>query len=93
MGTSQCEGNFYRNLKIISVEQRLTGLRQGTLISFQGSRDAAQKSVAEPSDWIHSLMTTFKKALDEDKLQGIKGIGPKTLDTMRHYVSKHESRD
>ncbi len=32
----------------------------------------------------------LKKALDEDKLQGIKGIGPKTLDTMRQYVSEHD---
>jgi len=34
-----------------------------------------------------------KKALDEDKLQDIKGIGQKTLDTMRRYVSEHESRN
>lgn len=31
----------------------------------------------------------LKKALDEDRLQDIKGIGKKTLDTMRNYVSKH----
>jgi len=31
----------------------------------------------------------LKKALDEDKLQDIKGIGKKTLDTMRRYVSEH----
>ncbi len=30
----------------------------------------------------------LKKALDEDKLQDIKGIGEKTLDTMRRYVSE-----
>lgn len=42
---------------------------------------------------IHGLMTTFKKALDEDKLQDIKGIGNKTIETMRRYVAEHESRD
>ena len=31
----------------------------------------------------------LKKALDEDKLQDIKGIGKKTLDTMRRYVTEH----
>lgn len=35
----------------------------------------------------------LKTALEENKLQGIKGIGDKTLDTMRHYVSEHTSRD
>jgi DNA polymerase (family 10) len=35
----------------------------------------------------------LKKALNEDKLQDIKGIGQKTLDTMRRYVSEHESSD
>ncbi len=32
----------------------------------------------------------LKKALDEDKLHGIKGIGNKTIETMRRYVSEHE---
>ncbi len=35
----------------------------------------------------------LKKALDEDKLPAIKGIGQKTLDTMRCYMSEHESSD
>ena len=35
----------------------------------------------------------LKKALDEDKLQDIKGIGKKTLDTMRRYVTEHQSLD
>jgi len=35
----------------------------------------------------------LKNALDEDKLHGIKGIGKKTLDTMRHYVTEHAPRD
>ncbi len=33
------------------------------------------------------------KALDEDKLQDIKRIGQKTLDTMRRFVSEHGSLD
>ncbi len=33
----------------------------------------------------------LKKALDEDKLNDIKGIGKKTLDTMRRYVAEHQS--
>ncbi len=35
----------------------------------------------------------LKKALDEDKLQDIKGIGKKTLDTMRRYVTEHQALD
>ncbi len=35
----------------------------------------------------------LKKALDENKLHNVKGIGEKTLDTMRQYVSEHERRD
>ena len=31
----------------------------------------------------------LKSALDENKLQGTKGIGGKTLDTKRQYVSDH----
>jgi len=34
----------------------------------------------------------LKKALDKDKLQDIKGIGKNPLNTMRRYVSEHESR-
>ncbi len=35
----------------------------------------------------------LKKALDEGKLQGIKGIGNKTLETMRQVISEHEPQD
>jgi hypothetical protein len=35
----------------------------------------------------------LEKALDEGKLQDIKGIGNQTIEMMRRYVSEHESRD
>ncbi len=63
------------------------------MISYQRLPATAQESVAGLSHKIHGLMTKLKKALDEDKLQDIKGIGQKTPDTMRHYVSEHESQD
>ena len=34
-------------------------------------------------------LADLKAALDDDKLQDVKGIGQKTLDAMRRYVSKH----
>ena len=38
-------------------------------------------------------LTNLKKALEENKLQGIKGIGGKMLDTIGSYVTEHELRD
>ena len=62
-------------------------------MSYQRLRAASEVSVAGPSYWIHSLMTDLKTALDENKLQTIKGIGQKTLDTMRQYVTEQEQRN
>ena len=62
-------------------------------MSYQRLRAASEEPVIGLQYMIHGLMTTFKKALDEDKLQDIKGIGNKTIETMRRYVAEHESRD
>ena len=63
-----------------------------SLISYQRLRVASEESAIGLRDLIHGLISTFKNALDKDKLQGIKEINEKTLDTMRQYVSEHASQ-